>query len=154
MMLRALPLCSGAKLNLRDRILGEGGKSSFVPLQSKEGRSGHIVPLKNCVSQPPRGISWGVLSRGSRGKMLIRIWMYAGPAFLEFGLKWSLMQRKSWLIGHLMWRADSLEKTLMLGKIEGRRRRERQRVRWLDGIMDSMNMNLSKLWETVKDREA
>ena len=52
--------------------------------------------------------------------------------------------------GHLIRRADSLEKTLMLGKIEGRRRRGRQRIRWLDGIADSMNMNLSKLWEIVK----
>ena len=56
--------------------------------------------------------------------------------------------------GHLMWRADSLEKTLMLGKIEGRRRRGWQRMRWMDGINDSINMNLSKLQEMVKDREA
>ena len=65
-----------------------------------------------------------------------------------------MLKLKLQFFGHLMQRADSLEKTLMLGKIEGKRRRGRQKMRWLDIITDSMNMNLSKFQEIVKDREA
>ena len=81
-----------------------------------------------------------------------KIWV-PSPLWTEYSLERLILKLKLQYFGYLMQRAESLEKTLMLAKIEGKRRRERQRMRWLDTITDSMGMNLKKLWEIVKYRE-
>ena len=143
-----------ARLPCPSPTLGSCSNSCQLNRWCQPTISSSVIPYSSCLqSLPASGSGWRRLlrvpwtARRSNQSILKEI----SPGYSLEGLKLKLKPQN---FGHLMWRTDSFEKTLMLGKIEGGRRKGWQRTRLLDGITDLINMNLSKLWEIVRDREA